>query len=341
MGASLSSPTPHRPPTSVCNHLFSPPDAPMYLQKRQSVLAQGWNWGRKSIQPVARKHLAKANDLLSSRSSDSISTYRSRDLPYTKMPVTLDNNQNYKSFEPDTTVIPNFYSIREEIKREMKFQRQDFVNNNLVSPPGPKARTPLSPTHTNRTKPLILNKENFNSGIVTRVQKTPLSAREGEIARRKTVVQASTSELLRGLGHFLAQSSPPRGFEPALLVSWMRAVDRALLLQGWQDVAFINPANLVFVFMLIRDVIPDEDSISSVEELHAWVLTCLYISYSYMGNEISYPLKPFLIEADRDKFWQRCVSIINGRSADMLRLNSSSIFFSEVFNELKRYSLEL
>lgn len=39
-------------------------------------------------------------------------------------------------------------------------------------------------------------------------------------------------------------------------VSWLRAVDRALLLQGWQDVAFINPANLVFVYMLIRDVIP-------------------------------------------------------------------------------------
>lgn len=46
---------------------------------------------------------------------------------------------------------------------------------------------------------------------------------------------------------------------------------------------------------IYRDI-PDEDSISSVEELHAWVLTCLYISYSYMGNEISYPLKPFLIE---------------------------------------------
>lgn len=91
------------------------------------------------------------SDLLSSRSSDSISSYRSaRDLPYTKMPVTLDNNQNYKNFEPDTTIIPNFYSIREEMRRELSFQRQDFVNNNLVSPDGPKARTPVSPIHTNR-----------------------------------------------------------------------------------------------------------------------------------------------------------------------------------------------
>jgi len=35
-------------------------------------------------------------------------------------------------------------------------------------------------------------------------------------------------------------------------VAWLRTVDRSLLLQGWQDTAFINPANVVFVFMLVR-----------------------------------------------------------------------------------------
>uniref|UniRef100_A0A183GNK3 Cyclin-dependent kinase 5 activator 1 n=1 Tax=Heligmosomoides polygyrus TaxID=6339 RepID=A0A183GNK3_HELPZ len=112
---------------------------------------------------------------------------------------------------------------------------------------------------------------------------------------------------------------------------------------------------LVFVFLIIREVIPDEESIHTVEDLHAWVLTCLYISYSYMGNEISYPLKPFLIElvsrrkcdrtrllllGDRDKFWERCVTIVTSHSEDMLRLNSSSTFFTEVFSELKTYSTE-
>ena len=43
----------------------------------------------------------------------------------------------------------------------------------------------------------------------------------------------------------------------------------------------------------------------------AVVLACLYLSYSYMGNEISYPLKPFLVETDKEKFWDRCVTIIN------------------------------
>ena len=40
--------------------------------------------------------------------------------------------------------------------------------------------------------------------------------------------------------------------DPEDPVAWLRTVDRSLLLQGWQDTAFINPANVVFVFMLVR-----------------------------------------------------------------------------------------
>lgn len=70
-----------------------------------------------------------------------------------------------------------------------------------------------------------------------------------------------------------------------------------------QDVAFINPANVVFVYMLVRELVTGEETKES--ELQASVLTCLYLSYSYMGNEISYPLKPFLVEDSKDKFWDR------------------------------------
>lgn len=70
-----------------------------------------------------------------------------------------------------------------------------------------------------------------------------------------------------------------------------------------QDVAFINPANVVFVYMLVRELVDGEETKES--ELQASVLTCLYLSYSYMGNEISYPLKPFLVEDSKDKFWDR------------------------------------
>ena len=48
-----------------------------------------------------------------------------------------------------------------------------------------------------------------------------------------------------------------------------------------------------------------------------------------MGNEISYPLKPFLVETDKERFWDRCVTIINKLSDPMLRINSEPTFFTE------------
>ncbi|XP_037774453.1 cyclin-dependent kinase 5 activator 1-like [Penaeus monodon] len=151
---------------------------------------------------------------------------------------------------------------------------------------------------------------------------------------KKTVIQASTSELLKCLGLYLHRTcSRLRDFQAGDAVMWLRTVDRSLLLQGWQDIAFINPANVVFVYMLVRELVSEE--VHSEHELQAVVLTCLYLSYSYMGNEISYPLKPFLVEDDKDRFWDRCLFIINTLSGSMLRINAEPSFFTEVFTELK------
>lgn len=151
---------------------------------------------------------------------------------------------------------------------------------------------------------------------------------------KKTVIQASTSELLKCLGHYLYKKcNKLRDFQPGDCIMWLRTVDRSLLLQGWQDIAFINPANVVFVYLLVRDT--TDENITKEQDLQAIVLTCLYLSYSYMGNEISYPLKPFLVETDKEKFWDRCVSIINQLSESMLRINSEPGFFTEIFTELK------
>ena len=51
-----------------------------------------------------------------------------------------------------------------------------------------------------------------------------------------------------------------------------------------QDIAFINPANVVFVYLLVRDCV--DSNVVQETELQAIVLACLYLSYSYMGNEI-------------------------------------------------------
>lgn len=97
--------------------------------------------------------------------------------------------------------------------------------------------------------------------------------------------------------------------------------------------AFINPANVVFVYMLVRDLV--ESNIEQEQDLQAIVLTCLYLSYSYMGNEISYPLKPFLVEDSKEKFWDRCLDIVNRLSSNMLRINAEPGYFTEIFTELK------
>ncbi|XP_033646552.1 cyclin-dependent kinase 5 activator 1-like [Asterias rubens] len=153
----------------------------------------------------------------------------------------------------------------------------------------------------------------------------------------KKVVQSSTSELLKCLGNFLSRRCPHlRSFDANDAIVWLRAVDRSLLVQGWQDINFLNPANVVFVFMLVRDLVSVQD-VQSELELQATVLTCLYLSYSYMGNEISYPLKPFLVEEDKDNFWTRCLRIINNCSSKMLRINRDSNYFTDVLGELKSY----
>jgi len=169
------------------------------------------------------------------------------------------------------------------------------------------------------------------------VRTTSFKRIEKPTSPRRTVIQASTSELLKCLGEFLKRKCKRlKRFESSDAIIWLRSVDRSLLLQGWQDIAFINPANVVFIFLLVRDL-PCHEMTREID-LMAYVLTCLYLSYSYMGNEISYPLKPFLVEQDKDAFWDRCLVIVNSHSTNMLRLNRDPGFFTDVFSELKTYS---
>uniref|UniRef100_A0A665TIM5 Cyclin-dependent kinase 5 activator n=1 Tax=Echeneis naucrates TaxID=173247 RepID=A0A665TIM5_ECHNA len=157
---------------------------------------------------------------------------------------------------------------------------------------------------------------------------------EPVISPRRVVVQASTGELLRCLSDFLCRRCVKlKDLSSNQIVLWFRNVDRALLVQGWQDQCFISPASLVFVYLLCREAV-DEDT-SSDQELHATFLTCLYLAYSYLGNEISYPLKPFLVESSRDAFWERALELIERLSADMLRINADPHFFTELFQDLK------
>ena len=65
--------------------------------------------------------------------------------------------------------------------------------------------------------------------------KVPLPPQQTHTTSKKTVIQASTSELLKCLGHYLYKKCYKlRDFQPGDAIMWLRTVDRSLLLQGWQ-----------------------------------------------------------------------------------------------------------
>lgn len=103
-----------------------------------------------------RQHMTPVTSPISTTSTNSMlllatndGEKKSRELPYQQLRViTLDSNQNYKKCEgkngtvgrnrhnsmisaaEKTTVIPNYYSIREEMKRELQFNKQvRFIAN--------------------------------------------------------------------------------------------------------------------------------------------------------------------------------------------------------------------
>uniref|UniRef100_A0A4W5R348 Cyclin-dependent kinase 5 activator 1 n=1 Tax=Hucho hucho TaxID=62062 RepID=A0A4W5R348_9TELE len=57
-----------------------------------------------------------------------------------------------------------------------------------------------------------------------------------------------------------------------------------------------------------------------------------------MGNETSYPLRPFLVESSREIFWESCLSIINLMSGNMLQMNMGQHYFFQLFANLKNES---
>ncbi|XP_075258012.1 uncharacterized protein LOC142350006 [Convolutriloba macropyga] len=241
-----------------------------------------------------------------------------------------ENRANFATYEES----------RKENNGLRKVSRSDVMKTTTGSQ---QTRSGLGTTHVGSAQNLTglsrqrLSSSGVQSGGNSRHGST--SASSHNISPKKTVtITASTSELLTCLGAYLTtKCTRLRNFQSNDAILWLKTVDRALLLQGWQDIAFISPANVVFVFLLVRDMV-DGDKITSERELQAVVLTCLYMSYSYMGNEISYPLKPFLMESDnKDKFWDRCVRIINCCSAHMLRINKEPAYFTKIFTELKGY----
>ncbi|VDL92363.1 unnamed protein product [Schistocephalus solidus] len=227
----------------------------------------------------------------------------------------------------------------------------------------------------NRSLSAFAKREIVNHKQVKVAQKrAPPSSWKFTKRDRITLLQTSTRELLYCLSMFILQQcdslcvTHKSPLFPEDIVAWIKDIDRALLQQGWTDITFLSPANIVFLFVLLKGSI--NFRITCSRELHSIVMVCLYLSYGYMGNEISYPLKPFLnaeilysmlhekepqrlrtmnsansiitrnpkiTNHFRDQFWEKCLKVIEAKSREMLQLNADPIVFTESIAELRSY----
>lgn len=319
-----------------------------HLESTQMSQERGLNRHQPQEVGLSSQPLAKSNGLFNHHNSD------------VSMRV-KDSSRETSSFSSSSSVATS--SLIDDWRKTRRIQPEIPPQPPAVPPfPNPIPRIQLhSPTNCHRTsvkcyqgemqqpqKPMVFltssNKErNANNPMYQETRNGKLVNANGTINRNKTVIQASTSELLRALGDYVEAvisnlRRPYIEFNTHDLAFWLRSVDRSLLIQGWQEIAFVNPANLVFLYLLLKDMIQESirrHKLNKLSDLQSLTLTCLYISYGYMGNEISYPLKPFLCDSDsREEFFDRALFIINRMSGKMLQINADPSYFTSTFSDL-------
>ena len=156
----------------------------------------------------------------------------SKDMGTTTSLSSLEPHQNLASAVP-TGLIDATTGINSTL------QPTTMINGMVVSNYGLKGTTTTSNV-------AILPSAALNSTTCTTTATTTVApAPSATLAGKKTVIQASTSELLKCLGHYLYKKCYRlRDFQPGDCIMWLRTVDRSLLLQGWQ---------VILIFILTWD----------------------------------------------------------------------------------------
>jgi len=187
-------------------------------------------------------------------------------------------------------------------------------------------RTPATACATGTVKTLPSSHSNSSSGRRSRHTVT-----SGRLEKRWTL-----TDLLNNFGIFVQKkcshllNSP----SPTEVAMWVRCADRALHLNGWTINSFLLESHVVFTYMLVAYAF-ENYNVRSLVDAKELVLMCLYVSYTYNANEISYPLRPFLVKPDRAAFWDKCLDISLNASGMMLRLNRDSKYYADTLASLK------
>ncbi len=156
------------------------------------------------------------------------------------------------------------------------------------------------------------------------------------VAATRVQKKWTLTDLLQNLGLFVQKNcshlhNAPSSTEVAM---WVRCADRALQLNGWTINSFLLESHVVFSYMLIASAF-EKYEVRTLADAKELVLLCLYVSYTYNANEISYPLRPFLVKQDRADFWDKCMDISLSCSGMMLRLNRDHKYYLDTLASLK------
>lgn len=145
------------------------------------------------------------------------------------------------------------------------------------------------------------------------------------------------SDLLLSLGEFVQKKCAHLHTvpTPSEVAMWVRCADRALQLNGWTINSFLMESHVVFSYTLLTQAF-ERFQLRTLADVKELVLMCLYVSYTYNANEISYPLRPFLVKHDRAAFWDKCMMLSLGASGEMLRLNQEQTYYADKLASLKR-----
>lgn len=203
------------------------------------------------------------------------------------------------------------------------------------------------------SNPRLVRSASFDAGLLTKVAPAPTPAPVTsdkptdkvdpvkEVAPPVALLphrqtrKATLSDAMLSLGHFVHTSTAHLPTRPSVsdVVGWVRQADRALQLNGWTVNSFLMESHMVFTFVLLQAAF-ELFALASLVDLKELVYLCLYISYTYNANEISYPLRPFLVKSDRVAFWDKCLRLSMSTTSHMLRLNQDGDYYRATMDTL-------
>ena len=162
----------------------------------------------------------------------------------TQYPQQLQQQQARKEQQLQQSTAEEYNQQRHQLIDNLNYinNNNNNVNQHQLQQPSAQLLLPTTVANKSVAQPSIATTTNITANITHQLVSSKAltngvttSVLPSGSVGKKTVIQASTSELLKCLGHYLYKKCYKlRDFQPGDCIMWLRTVDRSLLLQGWQ-----------------------------------------------------------------------------------------------------------